>query len=374
VGPVTAPENQAEPVVWISAEPSMGTAWSGCVGNGVKLAVIGRPKCRRPIGTDGHPRERQVTMRVATGTRVGIGTVTASPGGNTCQTVTLMTLTCTVTGLTDGTSYQFSVVATNANGDSRASRPSLPVTPLLIGAASFVAWGTAASVWEHHHAGPQFVNSPAPRTFVAVSNGGSHSLALDDRGGVWARGKNGSGELGTGTASGVDGAVQPDWTSVTILPSGTRLTAVSASTSFSGAGPEFSVALDADGSLWTWGADGYGWPVTVTAVPTIRPPRLPLGTFSSRRRSRRSPPEVTMRWHSIATARVGMGPERPRADRLRDELRFDQPGRADEGSGSRVPSTGERRLRVHGGSRRTRVGFWIRSIVLRSIAVGNDHC
>ncbi|MFM8829234.1 MAG: fibronectin type III domain-containing protein, partial [Actinomycetota bacterium] len=55
-------------------------------------------------------------------------TVTAAPGGGTC-TATPPQATCTVTGLTNGTAYTFSVVATNAIGTSAASSASAPVTP-----------------------------------------------------------------------------------------------------------------------------------------------------------------------------------------------------------------------------------------------------
>ncbi len=54
-------------------------------------------------------------------------TVTANPGGARCTTNGA--LTCTVTGLTNGTSYTFSVIATNANGDSILSNPTSPIVP-----------------------------------------------------------------------------------------------------------------------------------------------------------------------------------------------------------------------------------------------------
>ena len=53
-------------------------------------------------------------------------TVTARPGGATCEAVTT---TCTVTGLSNGTAYTVSVIARNEIGPSPASADSAPVTP-----------------------------------------------------------------------------------------------------------------------------------------------------------------------------------------------------------------------------------------------------
>ncbi|MGI9196376.1 MAG: fibronectin type III domain-containing protein [Candidatus Nanopelagicales bacterium] len=52
--------------------------------------------------------------------------VTASPGGQTCASAEL---TCSVTGLTNGSRYTFTVQAENAEGYGPMSAPSNPVTP-----------------------------------------------------------------------------------------------------------------------------------------------------------------------------------------------------------------------------------------------------
>lgn len=56
-----------------------------------------------------------------------------SPGGGTTPQVTVpaSTTTTMVNGLTNGTTYIFTVVATNAIGTGPASAPSNPVTPVL---------------------------------------------------------------------------------------------------------------------------------------------------------------------------------------------------------------------------------------------------
>ncbi len=60
------------------------------------------------------------------GSAINSYTVTASPGGATCTTATV---SCTVSSLTNGQNYTFTVIATNAIGDSPASQPSTSATP-----------------------------------------------------------------------------------------------------------------------------------------------------------------------------------------------------------------------------------------------------
>jgi hypothetical protein len=52
--------------------------------------------------------------------------VVSSSGGQTCSAVTL---SCSISGLTNGTSYTFTVTASNASGASSASVASAPITP-----------------------------------------------------------------------------------------------------------------------------------------------------------------------------------------------------------------------------------------------------
>jgi len=85
---------------------------------------------------------------------------------------------------------------------------------------------------------------------ISVAAGAYHSVALKADGTVWAWGANGSGQLGDGNyGTNSDTPVQ-----VVMELGGDPLTGVAAVS----AGENHSVAVKADGTVWTWGSNYYG--------------------------------------------------------------------------------------------------------------------
>ena len=97
-----------------------------CYASRITTTISGSGYVLRVRGCCGHPYgvvrlEQRSTVVDVTGY-----TVKSSPAGLTCTTATL---SCTVAGLTNGTPYTFTVIATNAVGNSVSSSPSGAVTP-----------------------------------------------------------------------------------------------------------------------------------------------------------------------------------------------------------------------------------------------------
>jgi alpha-tubulin suppressor-like RCC1 family protein len=82
---------------------------------------------------------------------------------------------------------------------------------------------------------------------VAIATGGDHSLALKEDGTVWTWGNNYFGQLGDGTYGGHENTMKPPL-QVSNL---NNVVAIAA-------GMGHSIALKADGTVWTWGANSSG--------------------------------------------------------------------------------------------------------------------
>ena len=105
---------------------------------------------------------------------------------------------------------------------------------------------------------------PADFTYLQVSAGSDHSLAVGSDGNVYAWGRNGNGQLGDGTSTDRHAPVRvktPDRNTYPDLPADFTYLQVSA-------GSDHSLALGSDGNVYAWGRNGNG--------------RLGDGTSSSR--------------------------------------------------------------------------------------------
>lgn len=92
---------------------------------------------------------------------------------------------------------------------------------------------------------PTRMAMPAGTSFTAIAAGRVHALALDSDGRLWGWGINVFGEVGDGTS------VERHRPVAVQVPPGARFVAVAA-------GSDSSLALDASGRAWGWGANYYG--------------------------------------------------------------------------------------------------------------------
>lgn len=171
------------------------------------------------------------------------------------------TLTRTGPGATDPVEvYAGTETAVIDRGEIPAALSDREITGVSVGIFRSVAVDAQGGVWAWGLGGiaglgdeditqsartPIRVSFPDDTRIVEVSVGGSHTLALDDEGGLWVWGRNGAGQLGTG-----DEETRHTPVSVS-LRSAERITAI-------GAGTDHSVVLTADGNVWAWGDNGSG--------------------------------------------------------------------------------------------------------------------
>ncbi|WP_332460641.1 MULTISPECIES: RCC1 domain-containing protein [Bifidobacterium] len=100
----------------------------------------------------------------------------------------------------------------------------------------------------------KYPDPPKDFTYLQVSAGGWHSLALGSDGNAWAWGYNYNGQLGNGTSSSQHTPVRvktPDRKTYPDLPEDFTYVQVSA-------GGDHSLALGSDGYAWAWGCNWYG--------------------------------------------------------------------------------------------------------------------
>ena len=132
-GTISGLSNGTSYTLTVAARNSAGTGAKSAASNAVvPRGVPGKPGAVTAVRGDGQATVSW-TAAAENGAAVSGYTVTASPGGATATTDGA--LTATVTGLSNGTAYSFTVQATNAAGQGAASDPSDPVTPASVPAA-----------------------------------------------------------------------------------------------------------------------------------------------------------------------------------------------------------------------------------------------
>jgi hypothetical protein len=137
-----------------------GTAWTNLIG-GAASGTPGTPTIGTVIAGNAQASVPFTAPASNGGSTITSYTATSSPGSFTGTLTQEGSGTITVTGLTNGTAYTFTVTATNAAGTSAASDVSNSVTPATVPGAPIVGTATAG-----------YQQASVPFTAPA-SNGGS---------------------------------------------------------------------------------------------------------------------------------------------------------------------------------------------------------
>jgi hypothetical protein len=159
----------------VTATNGVGTSGSSAPSNPVTPAPLTVPDPPTGVAATAGNAQANVswTAPASSGGSPILGyTVTSNPAGGTATT--LGATSTTVTGLTNGTSYTFSVTASNVIGPSAASLPSNPVVPAAGTVKSNTAeGGTAGTAVSTGNSGGASGNA-----FTAVSTGSGATLVF----------------------------------------------------------------------------------------------------------------------------------------------------------------------------------------------------
>ena len=170
--------------------------------------------------------------------------VTSSPGSITASG---SASPITVTGLTNGTEYTFTVTATNDTGTGPASAASNAVTPVAEGGLWAVGNNNAGQLGINQSgadiSSPVQVGSLTTWSQVSMSAEFYGSFAIKTDGTMWAWGDNDNGKLGINSQINKSSPTQigalTSWQQVAAMADG-------------------GYAIKNDGTLWSWGRNLYG--------------------------------------------------------------------------------------------------------------------
>jgi alpha-tubulin suppressor-like RCC1 family protein len=248
-----------------------------------------------PTSVAAFPAAASAVVYWAAPSSLGTGTLTgylatASPGGATCSTTTAVT--CTITGLSNGTTYTITVITETTDGNSGNSTaatvtPWPPAASITAGsAASCTLYSGKAYCWgddTYGELGNNTTSSTAQLTPVAVYTGGAlsgvtltqissgtdFSCALSAAGAVYCWGLGTSGQLGDSSSSTSDAPVAVTTSGVL---SGVTVVQITV-------GGTSACALSAAGAAYCWGDDTYGELGNNTTTST--PQNTPVAVYTS---------------------------------------------------------------------------------------------